>query len=248
MKVLIAGNSQASALFRSSRNTSLSAEVQFYFYVIPGGGGPHFSIEDGYLQALNFNKQYPPYMHPPGTDKIPLAEFDAVVISALGYIDGGFLYRNPIATQGLLSEFGPKQNSHVSALISRSCLREVVREGLERQAGFQFLRNLSTRYDGIVMVQPFPYLSEFVRSHEEWKLRELYDDYVGFSKFLSGIRDDVVADICAQCGADFLGYPDPTIPLEGFTPRHMMRDNDGLHPEGVYGAEVVRQIVERLRA
>lgn len=76
--------------------------------------------------------------------------------------------------------------------------------------------------------------------------RANYEDYTGFSRFLCTSRDEALRSLCTEWGAELLDFPDPAFTASGFTPRHLMRDSDGLHPLPEYGALVLRQIVARL--
>lgn len=244
MKILVAGNSQAGALHLALTGGLITTTdgVEIDFYVVPGGTGPTFAIDDGKLKVTAFNEKFPPRMDPPDTAAKPITGYDAILVSALGYVDGGFAYQNPIVSQGLVAEFGPKQDA---PLVSQSCLEDVVSHGLFIQAGFVFLRNLCRDYSGRIIVQPFPNLSELLLSREDWTIRKSYEDHAGFSRFLSAARDRALRKWCDAWGAELLDHPDPAFVAAGFTPRHLMRDSDGLHPQPEYGAMVLRQLLKR---
>lgn len=248
MRVLVAGNSQAAALRLALKGGLLkdSLAIRPEFYVVPGGGGPYFTIADGRLAVTAFNRQFPPYTDPPDVASRQIGEYDAVVVSALGFVDGGFLYGNLIPEQGYVAEFLPRQEQPGRPLISRACLADMMRPGLMRQAGFVFLEKLRTEYAGPVLVQPFPYPSDYLIEREDWKVRQWYHDFIGFSRFLQGLRDAALQEICAGLGVTLLAAPDPSWSAQGFTPRALMRDSDGLHPMPAYGAMVWQQVRDRL--
>ncbi len=249
MRVLIAGNSQAGAMFRAAQGELRPdmGDVELYFYVIPGGTGPYFRVADDRLVVTSFNEQFPPYKDPPDVDQQDLSSFDAVVVSALGYIDGGFQYSNPIVSQGIVPEFDPLPEAAGQPLISQATLRAVVRHGLLTQPGYTFLRELSKTYGGRILVQPFPHLSDYMLERDDWPLRKFYRDVEGANRYLAALRDDTNAEICKELGVELLDYPDPAFHETGFTPRRLMRDSDGLHPEAEYGAMVLSQIAALMR-
>jgi len=249
MRVLIAGNSQGGALMRAVQGglTPHSAGLDLYFYVVPGGTGPYFKIEDDHLVTTSFNKDFPPYKHPEDTDTHPLCFFDAILVSALGYVDGGFAYNNPIVNQGVIPEFGPREGISEKPLISRATLAAIIRAGLLKQQGYIFLNELVKVFHKRVLVQPFPCPSEYLLERDDWILKQLYYDERAANRFFLEQRDIVNADVCNKLGAELFEYPDPAFRAANFTPRRLMRDNDGLHPKAEYGAMVLSQLTEALR-
>ena len=176
-----------------------------------------------------------------------LRDYGAVVISALGYIDGGFLYGNVIPRQGLLAEFGPKPNEDVDTLISVSCMREAMLEGFSRHAGFQLLDELGKAYSGDIIVQSFPYVSAYLQEREDWALRRFYDDYIGAHQCLCELRNDVLKDICDRNNARLLAPPASAVTDQMFTLPDLMNNHDGLHGSADYGALVLGQIEDELQ-
>lgn len=162
LKVLVAGNSQASVLRAAARMIENPATQPWpHFYVVPGGLGPHLAVaQDGVLEVTAISPKAPPYFHPVDVEHARLLDYDAIVVSALGFVDGGFAFHNSIIAQGLVAEFQPRDSAPPWHLISQATQREVVRSGFERQDGFRFLRGLREAFDGPVLVQPFPYLSD----------------------------------------------------------------------------------------
>jgi hypothetical protein len=247
MRIMVAGNSQAGALRVALREGFLGDDriIQPEFYVVPGGTGPAFILKNRRLVVTSFNEMFPPYQEPPDVAERPLDHFDVVLVSALGYVDGGFMYENPIPEQGYVAEFSPREGRPDRPLISCSCLADIIRPALESQAGFVFLKQLSREYKGRILVQPFPYSSTYLAEREDWGIRRSYDDYLGFNRFLFKLRDAALREICGDLGVELLDPPDISWAAEGFTPRALMRD-DGLHPLPEYGAMVLRQVTEKL--
>lgn len=248
MKVLVAGNSQAGALRLALREGLLDGEqvIRPDFYVVPGGTGPTFTLKDRKLVVTGFNEKFPPYMDPPSVEDRVLDDYDAILVSALGYVDGGFLYENPIPRQGYVAEFLPREGRPERPLISRACLADIMRPALMRQAGFVFLQLLRREFKGRIMVQPFPYSSAYLAEREDWEIRRCYEDFIGFNRYLFELRDKALSEICTDLGVELLDPPDPSWSSEAFTPRALMRDSDGLHPLPTYGAMVLRQVTKQL--
>ncbi len=247
MKILVAGNSQAGALHGALKEGLLADEtvIRPDFYVVPGGDGPRFELRERKLVVTSFNEKYQPYMIPAGVRFRRVDEYDVIVVSALGYVDGGFLYHNLIPRQGYVAEYLPREDRPDRPLISRACFADIVRSALMQQPGFVFLKMLCAEFSDRVLVQPFPYSSACLADREDWESRRYYHDFLGFNRFLFGLRDDALRDICADAGAGLLGPPDPSWSLDAFTPRDLMKE-DGLHPLPPYGAMVLRQITEHL--
>lgn len=248
MKLLVTGNSQGGALRLALKEGLLEDEetVRPDFYVVPGGTGPYFTLQDGKLLVTAFNDKFPPYMDPPDTGDRRIEDYDAVLVSALGYVDGGFVYDNPIPKQGYVAEFLPRKDRPERPLISGSCLADIMRPALMRQPGFVFLQELRDKFSGRILVQPFPYSSEYLAEREDWEVRRIYEDYIGFNRFLFQLRDHALREICDELGVELLDPPDPSWSVSCFTPRALMRDSDGLHPMPAYGAMVLRQVTETL--
>ncbi|MDG1373276.1 MAG: hypothetical protein P8Q48_24110 [Paracoccaceae bacterium] len=243
-KILIAGNSQSGALKSCLNDGSYSPEgkIDIGFHVVPGGVGPNLSVENDRLVVTSFDPKQPPFFAPADVPDTPLSEYDAVIVSALGYIDGGFTYKNAIPRQGLIAEFDPKPNEEVSNLITPAVFQEVMQEGFLRHTGFMFLKKLSESYSGKIVVQPFPYISDYVLEREDWALRQLYSDYKGANRFMVETRGIVLEEICERYGATLLPMPATDVAEQGFTPRDLMNDHDALHAKASYGAMVWKEI------
>ena len=248
MKVLVAGNSQAGALRSALKEGLLDDEniIRPDFYVIPGGFGPNFAIVDRKLVVKSFDERFPPFVDPPDAKFRSLDDYDAIVVSALGYVGGGLVHNNPIPRQGYVAEFGPRKDRPDRPLISRACFADIVRPALMRQPGFVFLQSLCAEFSGRVVVQTYPYYSTHLAEREDWEIQRYYEDFRGFNRFLLNLRDNALRDICADLGAELLGPPDPSWSMDCFTPRALMKDSDGQHPRPGYGAMVLRQITGHL--
>lgn len=248
MRVLICGNSHVGALWAPLRDGIIKPPngIEINCYAVPGGQGPNFSIVDGRLNVTAIDDNYPPYTDSTDTVHRPLGEYDAIVVSALGYFVGGFAHRNQILLQGLVGEYRPKRHPGVINLVSQGCMRDIIRNGLWMNQGCIFLSELSRSYSGNIIVQPIPLLSEDVRAREDCELSNYYEDNLGFSRFLTEARDQALRELCDACSADLLDYPDPSFRAQGFTPRHLMHPKDGAHATGAYGVMVVQQIVTRV--
>ncbi|MCC6305350.1 MAG: hypothetical protein IT545_09155 [Rhodobacteraceae bacterium] len=243
MRVLVCGNSQAGALFRAVNAGPAGAEVWPHFFVIPGGDGPALRIRpDLGLEVTHSNPRFPPYHAPAATAGTRLSDYDAIVVSALGWVDGGFMYENPITRQGAVAEFGPRPGEPFGPLISQATQLAVLRQGLAVQPGVVFLRALARVFRGPVLVQPFPYPSEEMKERTDWQIREWYRDFLGMHRFLQAARDAEIARLCAECGATLLAHADPAWSADCFSPRAFIAGGDGLHPTAAFGALVLGQI------
>lgn len=246
-QVLVIGNSQAGALKRAhdaAPERWRARGLALHFFVAPGGIGPDFHLTDGRLVPGEVSPTHPPYDWPPGTRATPLAAFDAILVSALGYVDGGFAYRNPIPRCGILPEFGPLGQSAARMPVSDRCFTEMMAALFERQPGIRTLRRLCAGSAVPVHVQPFPALSEAVAGHPDWGLAAMYRDPVAAHRFMLAAREGVLAAIAAETGARLLPDPAPRTP-EGFTPRALMRE-DGVHQADAYGARVLDRLAAAL--
>lgn len=242
MKILITGNSQAAALRKAGRDSVPLDGVDLSYFVAPGGTGPHMTVgPDGRLQEHSRNTKAPPFSDPPGTEDVPMSQFDAIVISALGYVDGGVKFRGPFADGPFVAEFAPIDVTGEEALVSKACFREV-HASLTATPGFRFAADLRKHFAGPIIVQPMPYPSAESRSSPTWATRQRYRDAIGFNGFLATLTDRLLADFCAEHAMTLLPRPPETIEDGPFTGMAYMREGDGVHPNDLYGKLVLGQI------
>jgi hypothetical protein len=252
MKVLIAGNSQASCLKMAHdlHPDILGSLAEIYFYVVPGGLGPVFLIENDHLTIRKgtFNPDFPPYADPPDTVTRPLKDYDAIVVSALGNIGESFLATIPTIWQGLLYDFSPKENTISNRPLSSSCYRQVLHSALAAQYGIQFLTHLRKFYSRKIIVQPFPLISDAAREYPDWRLNKMYDDPVGAYAFFTSTRDAFLKKLCTELSVELLPCPRREWHDKHFTPAEFMHPKDGMHPNGRYGRMVNEQIADAIRS
>lgn len=247
MKILFAGNSQASCIKKAyDDNAATIGTHDVNFYVTPGGTGPYFRVEQGLLSVVKeaINPKFPPRVSSDEVANTPLNCYDVVVVSALGYVDGGFYYANSLTTQGVLFNFSPKKNRYTSRLLSSRCYRQIIYSNLRDQLGFKFLYDLRSNFEGQIIVQPFPVMSEIVRSHKDWPLNQMYEDALGAHGYFMQTCDDFLALTCNEIGADLLPYPRQEWRKNLFAPSHIMATSDGLHPLEPYGKLILRQVAD----
>lgn len=247
MKILIAGNSQASCLkLAIDQDISLTKGHEVHFFVFPGAYGPYFDIVDGKLKIQSWGvlPKFPPKSYPESVENTPIDNYDCIAVSALGYIDGGYLYQHAALVAGLLHRFKIKTDIEGVPLISEPCAREIVHSVLAQQAGFKFLDRLRKNYQKTIVVQPFPRVSTVMESHQEWVFNRFYNDPLAACQFFNAIRDQFFAEACATANAIALPYPSCVAEGDLFTPAALMRPADGLHPTAIYGAAVMQQIIE----
>ena len=244
-KLLVVGNSQAGPLKRAMdlwpQRFDHFASVSFF--VTPGGCGPYVAVENGKMRATFVMKDLPPYWHPEEAATTPVSSYDAVLVSGLGYFDGGHAYINRASSLGLIHEFEPiPPPTREQPLVSKGCYFRMMQAVLSEHHGFQFARGLRSCFGGSIFVQPFPLHSDRFLEIEAWKLRDLYRKPLEMYRFLVNARDKILSDFCAQIGASLLSFPDPAWVQSGFTPRTFMPSKDDLHPGADYGALVLDQL------
>lgn len=251
MKILLVGNSQLACLKKAHDldGTILGKIRDVHFFVTPGGTGPYLEISDDLLLRVKkggLNPKFPPREYPDGVSKIPIIDYGAIVVSALGYLDGGYYYPNSITRQGVLNEFGPKPNQISNRPLSKSCYRRVIESSLLSQPGFLFLRELRERYRGKIIVQPFPLLSSSIAIHPNWPLNQMYESPREAHIFFSSSRDDFMEKLSKSHSFDLLAYPSDEWKQNCFTPSEFIGSPDGLHPDEKYGMLVIKQIARLL--
>jgi hypothetical protein len=252
MKILFAGNSQTSCLKRAFDNNPETLEKhQVYFHVTPGGTGPYFKIKDDKLSVIQgaINPNFPPRLHPEDVPTPSLNSFDVIIVSALGYIDGGFYYpgHSPVIAQGLLHQYSPKPNKLADRLLSKSCYKDIIFTLLSQQPGFQFLFDLKNNYNKRIIVQPFPFISEIIKNHQEWPINKMYNDPLGAHAFFQKTRSQYLMETCKKLSVELLPYPVTEWEKTLFAPKEFMALSDGLHPSDDYGQMIIEQIEKKIR-
>lgn len=247
MRILFLGNSQLGCLKGAfDEDDTVLNKHEVYWYVTVGGDGPYLYIEGNKLKIIEdaINPEYPPRASPECSASIPVDYYDVVVISALGYVDGGYCCRSPAQREGLLFSCKPKANDISDRYLSEECYRSIIMNCLRMQPGFVFLSNIRKFFSGQVIVQPFPMISSSIKEHPGWPLNMMYDDPVGAHKFFSEIRNDFVAQACEEARAKLLPYPSIACEDGLFTKAEMMAAPDVLHPIPSYGRLVLQQILD----
>lgn len=253
MKILVVGNSQAGCLKKAldhAEEREFSAMKTADWIVIPGGTGPNLSIEDNQFKIKSFDPRFPP-RYSPNKEILSsdINDYDLIIISALGYIDGGFFYSNKIANDPInpLSSFKRKARKEYEFPLSKSCFREVMINRLGMQPGFLFYNQLKTVYTGKILVQPFPMLSSDIEFHEGWHLAHIYKNPKEVNCFLLDLKDDYLRSICNTKNTYLLPYPNKSWRLDGFTPSNFVAESDYLHPKQAYGEAVLLQLESFIR-
>ena len=248
MKILVVGNSQAGCLKMAldhAEEREFPAMKTADWIVIPGGTGPNLRIKDNQFNITHFDPRYPP-RYSPNKDILSshINDYDLIIISALGYIDGGFFYNNKIASDALcpLSIFRRKAPNEHEYPLSESCFREVAINRLSMQPGFLVDNQLRIVYAGIILVQPFPMLSSDIEFHEGWHLAHVYKNPKKVNHFLLDLKDNYLQSICNEKNTYLLPYPNKLWRSTGFTPSKFMQESDYLHPKKSYGEAVLSQL------
>ncbi len=251
MRILITGNSQAACLKAANRihPDILAATAAVAFYCIPGGHGPAFAIENGRLslKGVRTNPDHPPFADPPDTPETELASYDAILVSGLGRIGGGFGSPSDMMLRGVLHAFGPRETTVGAGLISSACYRHIIAAELSAQPGIGFLRRLRVAYSGRIFIQSFPRVTAAAADRADWCLNNIYRDAVGAHRFFSTTRDDFLRQLCDDLGAELLPYPEQASRPDHMTPPELMPNPDGLHPGPEFGRLVLAQAALLLR-
>lgn len=247
MNILIIGNSQAGCLKKALDHSSESMFPTLKiadWIVTPGGTGPYLEIKDNKLVVTRSDPRFPPRFTPSSDIlDIDINQYSAIVICALGYIDGGFYYYNPISADKYfpISSFAHNIVCENQYPISQSCFKDVAKNRLSMQPGFMFFDELKRLYKGKIFVQPFPMLSSKIKTHENWHLAKIYEDPIPVNHFLLDLKDKFLNDICDYENIYLLPYPDESWRTSGFTPSEFILDSDYLHPNNLYGSLVLTQ-------
>ncbi|WP_216725653.1 hypothetical protein [Thiorhodococcus drewsii] len=246
MNILLVGNSQLACLKKAYdvQPEILGQFGDISFYVTPGGTGPYLTVNNGLLELIKegINPKFPPRAYPENTPSIPLDNYDLIVVSALGYIDGGFYYPSPATRQGIIFDFCPKPNAITSRYISVPCYKKIIEGTLLSQPGIKFLMILRKYFCKDILVQPFPLPSKDIQNHPEWPLNSMYEDVLGAHKFFCQERDLFMKNFCEKHNMTLLSYPLGIGREDYFSPPDLMGASDGLHPTERYGELVLRQI------
>jgi hypothetical protein len=247
MRILIAGNSQVAPLKQAHWQTPriLGSLGEVHFFAINGGRGPSFTVNSGCLAGAAANPP-PPFVYPPEALGTPIASYDVIIVCALGFVDGGTKYPNVMITkQGMLFEFGPKENQFTDRLISSACCGQMIEDMLKNQPGFRFLATLRANFTGRIVVQPFPLLSAAIPQDPEWPLNQIYDRPLEAHRFFQSTRDRFMAALCGE-SIELLPYPRSEWCSDYFTPHELMRSTDGVHMNEVYGNMVLEQLARQI--
>jgi hypothetical protein len=246
MKILIAGNSQLTSLLRAyQKNMDSYPNASFDWICHPGGPGPCFGIQNGKLvvASKDIDPKLPVFGFGDSWDSATLNSYDLICISALGYFDGGLVSRSALlARQGVLLEFGPKNNPISNRPLTKTLAMHVMEDGLMHQPGISFLRTLRDNYPGPILVQPFPQLTEAVLDHDDWDLTRMYRDPAAAYRFFSKLRTLVLMRYTDMLSMRLLPYPYWFVTESGFTMRQHMQP-DGIHPNDEYALAVIDQII-----
>jgi hypothetical protein len=253
MKILITGNSQAGCLKRaldSSSEDQYPSLKKADWIVVPGGWGPSLKLNNERIEIHNFDPRHPPRYHPSESILNTLVgEYDLIVVSALGYIDGGFKYLNPISTIANISPAGleVRDDSIAPVPVSGSCFYEIAAAKFcPGMVGFNFLRQLRNSFGGKIIVQPFPLLSEEILNRDDWHLARIYKDPVAANQFMLKIKDDFLSSICSELSCCLLSYPNSQWREAGFSPREYIHAYDCHHPTDSYGALILAQLESQI--
>lgn len=249
MKILFIGNSQLSCVKLAYDKYGFNCvDNEIHFYIIPGGWGPSFIIENGLLKVnpVAALKEFPPFYYPDVVPSTHLDSYDLILISALGYYDGGFKHVNDSSflAQGAVLELGLNDFDVGHPVVSKSCAFEMMNGFfMEYQLGFKFIKHLKSSYSGQILLQPFPLLSDIVLKDKGWLINKFYSSPTDANLFFLSIKDRLLDDFCKTFNITLLDYPKSEWRVSGFTPSTYMSDVDGIHPTVEYGNLILDQVL-----
>ena len=242
--LLVAGNSQAGALRNAINQPTPGgiAGVEVSFCFAAGGFGPNIQLIDGCPHVVPDSEKFPSQYFPDTAASRPISTYDVIVISALGYVDGGYAHLNSIVAQGCPWRYDPAETAQ---LVSEACWRATVRHMLAGHFGSAFARSLRAHFAGLIIVQAFPPLSELVKAHEHWRLRAVTRDPVALALALRDIQQAHLEDLCRDIGASLLSPPTEALTADGFLKERFSKP-DFIHCKPEFGQLVWDQIRDQL--
>lgn len=239
-KFLILGNSQAGALKSNSDTypSPLGDHVDLFFSATASGIGPLNTVQGDRLHiekgARTFHMNF---FVPPQTPDMALNEFDDIMIGAIGYVDGGFSYKNDIPVLGALWPYRPLFDA---PLVSADCYEPCVIATLETHPGIKLARALRPAFRGRIFIQPFPYPAAWMADREDWIIRRSYGDPLGFHAALINIRNRFLARLAVDIDAQLVPVPAMATPY--FSDSDLMLGSDGIHGNGHYGGRIFKEV------
>lgn len=243
MKVLFTSNSQAAALRRADRLFRPDNGYAPFFFVTPGATGPYLNIlADGRLEPTHKTEKTQPYAHPPKTTEMRLSDFDAIVVSSLGFTDGGARFLSPFNIGPLVADFEPLETTTSDSLASIACFREVHSNTLLKHHGFRFARKVRDRFAGPILIQPTPYPSEILREDAEWPVNRKYRRAMDYYSFVQTLTNALLEKFAGEHSMTLLPRPPETLADGLFSRSGFIREDDAIHSNEHYGALVLAQV------
>lgn len=244
MKTLVIGNSQVGALRMAADAHARGAE--FDFLSLPGGKGPKLVFDGSRVvppKGAEMIKAHPEAL----ASGVNLAGYGALVFSALG-----LSAPRAVNAQHLLNRFrvaGFATSAPEVPVVSSAFMAEMIAAALARMPATQSLRGLAARFDGPVLVQPFPVPNELLRDRdpEDTALPGDYGDALGaFQSWYYTTQWQAMSALVAGCGdhVRLLDYPEADWLAAGFTPAQFAQGRDCWHMNANYGARVLDQALE----
>jgi hypothetical protein len=243
--ILFIGQSTLAAIYEAFKvDRVFSSEINTSWLAFPGGEGPDYEIIKGVPRPrvppfLTFNL---PTSYPSEAENSSLDVYDLVVVSSLGWIDGGSAFPwCPAEKQGLIYKFKPKFNNGSSneILISEACYERIIKNWLHGQGGFKFLKDLRNNFKAKIILCRFPQPSEKLIEDEKWPLNLMYDNSLEAHDFFSQIRNHVVEEYSKSLEIDLLPFPPSRV--KNFT-NHEMMNVDAIHGNIEYAQFILNQI------
>lgn len=247
MKILVVGNSNVGTLVRAYSGIQNDKGHEFCFFSVPGGTGPALRFRDSVLELIPGSEHavHKAYSFPSGCFDGEYKKYDAIIISALGYICGGFSYDYSIMTRNytILDEV---VDGFCPRFVSLEEQKFLFYKFLDRQSGFHFLRDLlQSDYSGKVILQKFPRLSAACINNNNWKpsLRIKNIDAM-YSRYLKWL-DEYIGEYSRY--GQFTLLDDPLVDYVNgvYTPISLM-EADGAHANSAFGKIIFDQIYSQI--
>ncbi|MGO1118614.1 hypothetical protein ACTL6U_07915 [Rhodovibrionaceae bacterium A322] len=227
---------------------SLGQDCELHVCLIMGASGPFVKAENDFLQLDIPREGIRSVLLPEGTLDWPLSSYDAIIVSALGYMDGGHMFDSLIQRRGVLPEFGPRADFATGEVISDACMKRIVKSVWTRgHRGFKLIKAMRNTYSGPIFVQPYPRLSSCMQNQETWRLRTYYDDYLGAHAFFCRIQQDLLRELSQELDFHLLAYPEEALDPDNrdFSKVEFM-NKDMLHTLPDYSAFHLDEIAQKL--
>ncbi|MGO1118613.1 hypothetical protein ACTL6U_07910 [Rhodovibrionaceae bacterium A322] len=226
----------------------LADVAQLSWLVVAGGAGPYLKIENDFAVPTPPVENWPVIVEPESVLETPVSSYDAIIVGALGFMDGGCEYNSLLQGYGVLPEFRPKDDFAQGEFISDRCTKDLIRSvWLRGHEGFKIIKDLRQTFSGQIFVQPYPRLSSEMQEQETWRLRTYYHDYLAAHDYFCDLQVELLRELSEEMSFHLLDYPEEAMDPENrnFTSREYMQPCM-LHGTPQYGEFQLKEFSQRL--